>query len=143
MGQYLADNELRPDLILCSPALRTRDTLAKLLPYLGGIREIRFLPDLYEQMAADYIGIIGSFGADAENLMVIGHNSATHETAVALAADNPGQHFPALAMSFPTAAMAIFSTNTPWPDIGPANVVLENYIRPRPLREQHDTDAHE
>ena len=139
MGRFLTDERIRPDLILCSPSRRTRDTLARLLPHLGGLREIQFIPGLYEQMAGDYLGIVRAFGADAENLMLIGHNSATHETAVALAVGSHGPDFADLATAFPTAAMAIFETNAIWSEIGPENVTLERYVQPRLLREQDDT----
>ena len=139
MGRFLADEQIRPDLILCSPARRTRDTLARLLPYLGGLREAQFVPSLYEQMAGDYLGIIRAFGADADTLLVIGHNSATHETAVTLAAASRGATFSSLATAFPTAAMAIFSTDAIWSEVRPDNMVLQDYVIPRRLQELDGT----
>ncbi len=141
MGRYLTDKQIRPDLVLCSPSRRTRDTLARLLPHLGGLREIQFVPSLYEHMAGEYLGIIRAFGADAESLMVIGHNSATHETAVGLAAGSPRPDFANLATAFPTAAMATFSTDAIWSEIQPDNVFLESYVLPRHLQEEDEAEA--
>ena len=138
IGVYLAETQIQPDRILCSPSRRTRETLAKLLPCCSNLREILFIPSLYENMASDYLGVIRAFGADADTLMVIGHNSATHETAVSLASANPGPDFPALATAFPTAAIAVFSTETFWSEIGPENMTLDTYVLPRVLQEKDD-----
>ena len=35
MGSYLRAHPIRPDLVLCSPAARTRETLALVTPSLG------------------------------------------------------------------------------------------------------------
>ena len=134
MARYLAEEEIQPDRVLCSPAHRTKETFARILPHLTRLRGVQFLPSLYEDMSADYLAIIRAFGAEAESLMVIGHNSATHETAVALAAGKRGPHFPALASAFPTAAMAVFSTASIWAEVGPENSILENYVLPRALQ---------
>src|SRR5262245_16535230 len=36
MGAFMAENGIEPELILCSPAVRTRQTLDLVLPYLAG-----------------------------------------------------------------------------------------------------------
>lgn len=128
IGQHLLETEIQPDRILCSPARRTRETLARLLPHCRRIREILFIPSLYDGMNSDYLAIIRAYGADADTLMVIGHNSAMHETAVMLASGHPGSDFPALATAFPTAATAIFTTESYWSEIGPETMQLKSYI---------------
>ena len=135
VGRHLAQTDMQPDRILCSPARRTRETLAKLLPYCTNLREILFVPGLYEGMGSDYLAIIRAYGADADNLMLIGHNSAMHETAVSLASGDPGPEFNTLATVFPTGATAVFSTDAYWSEIGPDNVKLVSYVLPRTLQE--------
>ena len=36
MGAFMAEHGIEPDLVLCSPAVRTRQTLDLVLPYLAG-----------------------------------------------------------------------------------------------------------
>ncbi len=133
VGQHLAKTANQPERILCSPARRTRESLARLLPHFNALREILFIPSLYESMGSDYLAIIRAYGADADRLMVIGHNSAVHETALTLAAGNPGPEFPSLATAFPTAATAIFATDSYWSEVAPDNMTLESYVLPRDL----------
>jgi phosphohistidine phosphatase len=144
ISQHLAETAIQPDRILCSPARRTRETLAKLLPHCTALREILFVPSLYEGMGTDYLSIIRAYGADADNLMLIGHNSAMHETAVNLASGDPGPEFQTLATIFPTGATAFFSTEAYWSEVGPENVKLESYVMPRALQaEDEETGSDE
>ncbi len=84
VAKAIADRGLAPDRILCSPARRTRETLAALLPYLGGEGHVSIDPRLYEQGDGDYRGVIAASGGDAATLMVIGHNPAIQATALVL-----------------------------------------------------------
>lgn len=138
IGHHLAENAIQPERILCSPSRRTRETLARLLPHCNALREILFVPHLYESMGSDYLAIIRAYGADADTLMVIGHNSAMHETAVALASGHPSPEFSSLATAFPTAATAIFKTDSYWSEVGPDNVTLESYVLARVLDTEVD-----
>jgi phosphohistidine phosphatase len=141
IGRHLRDINIQPDRILCSPSRRTRETLAKMLPYCTALREVLFIPSLYEGMRNDYLAIIRAYGADSECMMVIGHNSATHDTAVKLAAGDPGPDFQALASTFPTGATAIFSTDMVWSEVGPGNVRLDLFVVPRELPPDSDDDT--
>ena len=138
IGRHIAEMNVQPDRILCSPSRRTRETLAKMLPFCTQLREILFVPSLYEGMSKDYLAIIRAYGADADCLMLIGHNSATHDTAVKLASGDPGPDFQALASAFPTAATAIFSTDVIWSEVGPGNIRLDLFVLPRDLPEDDD-----
>jgi phosphohistidine phosphatase len=140
IGRHLTETGVQPDRILCSPARRTRETLAKMLPFFTALREILFVPGLYEGMENDYLAIIRAYGADADTLMVIGHNSATHETAVRLAAADPGPNFQTLSTTFPTGATAIFSTDIFWSEVAPENVRLDAFILPRVLEAEDQID---
>lgn len=133
IGRHLRELKVQPDRILCSPSRRTRETLARMLPYCTSLREILFIPHLYEGMRDDYLAIIRAYGGDADCMMVIGHNSATHDTAVKLAAGDPGPDFQALASTFPTGATAIFSTDMVWSEVGPGNIRLDLFVVPRDL----------
>ncbi|MDR3578012.1 MAG: histidine phosphatase family protein [Anaerolineaceae bacterium] len=74
MGQILADKELVPQMILCSPALRARLT-AELVAEKSGYRgEITFNDTFYMAEPAVYAGALSSLPDDVERVMLIGHN---------------------------------------------------------------------
>ncbi|NOX94757.1 MAG: histidine phosphatase family protein, partial [Alphaproteobacteria bacterium] len=47
MGVYMKENRLIPDYILCSSAVRTRQTLELILPYFDDATEVIFSDRLY------------------------------------------------------------------------------------------------
>ena len=75
MGKAIAAEP--PDLILCSPAKRTRETLAEILPALPNKPRAVYVDALYSA-PGDYAEIIADNGDDAERLLVVGHNPTIH-----------------------------------------------------------------
>jgi phosphohistidine phosphatase len=74
-----------PDLVLCSPAVRARETADLVMPALPGAR---FEVDdaLYSQDAPGLIGWLRILDPEVSSLMVVGHNPTLHELCVMLAA---------------------------------------------------------
>lgn len=134
MGHYLGKEKLFPDLILCSAAQRTRETLAHLLPFLPCETTIRTLSSLYSDSEADYIGHIRHYGDGAQNLMVIGHNPATEDTALELtgqAADGAREE---LETKYPSGALAVLDFELDnWAGLLPGTGSLDRFIIPRSL----------
>lgn len=75
-------NELgfKPELILCSPALRTKQTAELFCEKLKyDFNKIVFDMRLYESSAEDYLEVVRETNKEIETLVVIGHNpSVTH-----------------------------------------------------------------
>jgi phosphohistidine phosphatase len=134
MAEAMVARGLTPDLILCSPARRTRETLAALEPGLGNGREVVFVEALYSGPEVDYRRIIAAQGGGAGRLLVIGHNPRIHATALALVGDGDKGARAHLAHKYPTGALAVieFDADT-WPDIADASGQLVAFIRPHDL----------
>lgn len=134
MAAYFADKDLLPDLILCSSAQRTRETLAHLLPYLDGEYDIRVQADLYYQNEDTYLSILRKEGGSARTLLLIGHNPATEETALSLAGSGPEDAIEEMGMKYPTGALAIldFEIET-WAKLEPETGHLDRFVKPRDL----------
>lgn len=73
-GQRICEELPRPDLVLCSPARRTRDTLAFLVPELVDPRAARYEDDLYQASAPELLHRIHEVPAETRTLLVIAHN---------------------------------------------------------------------
>ncbi|MBD1547836.1 SixA phosphatase family protein [Roseibium aggregatum] len=134
IAAYFADQDLLPDLILCSSAQRTRETLAHLLPFLDGEYDIRLMADLYDQNEDSYVPILQTNGGSARTLLLIGHNPAIEETALALVGSGPEDAIEDLGMKFPTGALAVldFQTDT-WAKLKPESGHLDRFVKPRNL----------
>lgn len=125
MGHWLAGH-MRPDLILCSDALRTRQTAEAVRPVLGSpLLELR--PDLYHASANAMLDLLQQ--QSAAQILLIGHNPGIGELAYGLA-QTPPSH-PRFA-DFPTAAAAVF--NLPdWDSLTPHGAQLTAFAIPRDL----------
>jgi len=117
-----------PDMILCSPALRTRETMADVISQFASEPKIALVEALYEPAGATYIDAIAAHGGDAKRLLIVGHNPAIQATALALV----GAAGAKLAAKFPTCSLAIISfKDRDWSAIKPGKGRLVSFRRPR------------
>ena len=75
MGEVLNDKKVRPDLIICSPAKRTRKTaleIAERLRYPD--KKILFDENLYEASSNTILEIIKNIDDKFDSVMIFGHN---------------------------------------------------------------------
>lgn len=146
MGAYIAAAGLKPDLVLCSTAERTRQTLSLMLPHLGEPQpEIDYAPALYLAAASELIERIRTIApppggpgdprsAMPRRVMLVGHNPGMHSAAMTLAGSGRRHDITALASKFPTAALAVLTFDSPrWRDVRPASGHLAAFVTPRTL----------
>ncbi len=74
MGRVLAREGLCPQVILCSDAVRARETADEAISAFVPEPDRYDLPELYDTGAGDYRRAIGIYGGSAQRLMVVGHN---------------------------------------------------------------------
>lgn len=80
IGDTMRREGWTPDLVLCSAAARTRETLS-----LAAISApVQFLHEIYDLMGADLVDLIRSRGGAARSLALVGHNTAMDTTALKL-----------------------------------------------------------
>ena len=71
-------NGIIPDLILCSPALRARETLAAANNELG-VGHIVYEDGIYGANPGELLGLIEKYSRISGNLMITGHNPGLDE----------------------------------------------------------------
>ena len=133
MGAYMARQKLAPDLILCSSAVRARQTLELVRPHLGN-PATEFADALYLATPAALLARVRKLGADVAAVMLIGHNPGLHTLAVSLSGGGEKAGLAALAAKFPTAALAVVTFATrDWPAIAPGSGRLAEFMAPKRL----------
>jgi phosphohistidine phosphatase len=132
MRDYLDAEDIRPDLVLCSSALRTRETLARILPGLGSELTVRIEPSVYSSDADALLPRLQQLPADVGSVMLIGHNPAMQELGSLLAGG--GDRLDELRRGFPTAALAELDLHVgSWRELAPGTGRLTRFIVPREL----------
>jgi phosphohistidine phosphatase len=132
MRDHIVAERIRPALVLCSSALRTRQTLARILPAFEHDLVVRIESSLYTLDAASVLDRLRAVPDGVASVMLIGHNPAIQELAVLLATRGDG--LDQLAQKFPTAALAeIELPVSSWHEVGEARGELSRFVVPREL----------
>jgi phosphohistidine phosphatase len=130
MGAHLRNEGLRPDVVLCSPSRRTRETL-ELLEFPGA--EVTYLDELYGASAHVLLAGAREVRDDAEVVAVVGHNPGIQDLSIELASDDAAAGAVRLRQKFPTCAVAIFDVDGAWHDVATGRVRLASFVVPKDL----------
>jgi phosphohistidine phosphatase len=134
MGRHLAASGLQPDLVLCSPARRTVETLDRVRPHLCAVGEARLAPGLYGASAEGIVDLLRSVSNAVDDLLVVGHEPALSELAALVAIRDESSAWERLRQKFPTGACAeIHLSVTEWRSLAPGCGRLERFSTPRDL----------
>ncbi len=135
MGAWLHANGPRPDLVLCSSAVRTRQTLERLLIELRPPRpEVVIEPALYLATATAMLALVRKVRPDVCNLMIVGHNPGMHALALDLTGTGLRRDIASMAMKFPTCGLAVLTFAVEaWSEVRPASGQLVKFLPPRSL----------
>lgn len=74
MGEFLAERDLLPDLIVSSPAERAKQTTDLFTEASGYDGDLRFEPAIYHAFAGDLLAVVRGLPDAAERVMLVGHN---------------------------------------------------------------------
>lgn len=126
MGDLLKEAELVPQLILCSPAVRTRLTAEAVAKQSGYTGEIQYFDSFYMGEADDYLKKLVKLPDEIERVMVIGHNPGLEALMQVLSEQ---------VEALPTASIAYLSLPIDhWKDLTPETESQLNEIwRPKSL----------
>lgn len=126
------------DLVLCSSARRTRETLDFVLDELTPRPRTSIEDELYLASREKLTARLRRIDAGDANVVLIGHNPGLYELAIALA-DANSRAFPALASGkFPTAACVSFCVPADWSVLGSSRHELISYVTPESLADEDD-----
>ena len=131
MAEHLGRKGIAPELVLCSPSRRTRQTLKRLAPALGKRANVQINPALYAAPEADLLEVLHEVPDEVESVMVIGHNPGIQDLALNLA--RPGSESARVRSKFPTAALATLELNGTWRELAPGSAELVSLVKPKEL----------
>src|SRR6478735_868396 len=89
-GRWLAEHQLVPDCVLCSPARRTRETLESVLAAIGYVDQ-RLEPAIYEATAGTLAELADNH-RDAGRLLLVGHNPGLEHLAALMHSGQSGDY---------------------------------------------------
>ncbi len=133
-GRIRQESGLNPNRILRARSQRTRETLARILPYQPREAQDHVQSDIEDQGDLRNTSSIRLHGGRAQQLLIIGHNPATEQTAIELAGTGEAEALADLRIKYPTGAISVFDFDiTDWADLQTGTGHLERFIKPRDL----------
>lgn len=133
MAEHMVRHVPRPDLILCSTAMRTRQTLAPLVAVLGNpTPPISLEKGLYLASEEELLERLQALSEEVGTVLLIGHNDGIGQLAATLPAQGPEETLARLRDKYPTGALAVLHPAPgPWSDLAPGVCELQSFVRPR------------
>jgi phosphohistidine phosphatase len=131
IAAHLSAAGIEPDVVLCSSARRTRETLEGVA--VGGEHVIE--PALYSATTEEVMDRLRQLPDDVSSAMLIGHNPAAQMLVLRLTNhDGDGGEDPerdAVKSKFPTGALAALAFDCDWRDLAPGCARLEEFTSPK------------
>lgn len=133
-GAALAKAAVKPSLVLCSSAARTRETLKLAQPFIGLPKdaEIIFDDKLYLASPVTLMEAVRDIPAAHSSVLLVGHNPGLHALAATLAGKGANAALESLNLRYPTAALAVLKIDrAKWRDVRPGDGKLELFWTPK------------
>lgn len=125
LGRRLRSDGVSPDLVLCSPARRARETLEGMAEARDALAPADYDDVLYLADSDTLLRNLRSVPAQTQCLLLIGHNPGLEELVRSLAPANV-----AVQSGIPAAGLAIFQISGAWVDLGQATARLAAFLTP-------------
>lgn len=123
VGKWLKNQNIKPDLIICSPAVRTRLTCELVTQAASWNTAIEFDERVYLATTDTLLDVVRGVSDQHNNLLLIGHNPGMEDLLEYLTHE---------ARRFPTAAFASVELNVKsWSETKATGARLQHFLLPR------------
>ena len=132
MGQWLNNQDLKPELLLASPAERARQTILAVAEQLG-VKDsgVSFDKDLYLADRATLLKVLQVVPDSIDSVLLVAHNPGLDNLVEWLAGEPPP--FSDSGKLMTTAAIAMFDVPKGWSRLKRGGLSLQQLLRPREL----------
>ncbi|WP_250279109.1 histidine phosphatase family protein [Frankia sp. Cppng1_Ct_nod] len=130
IAEHLRADRLVPDLVLCSSARRTRETVEHIAGALPPDIPVLAEDRLYLAEVSDLLDRLRELDDGVPTVLLVGHNPGIHALAAGLLPVGERPRIP----TFPTAALAVEDLAVGrWAELGPSTTRLVSFATPRSL----------
>ncbi|GAB3518808.1 SixA phosphatase family protein [Arthrobacter monumenti] len=132
-GKWLVEHNAVPDFILCSSALRARQTCTWICQELREKAPTAKLEDgLYDASETRILTLINHVPETVQSLLVITHLPAVQALALRLAADDSEEEaYTDVALSYPTGGISVLEHDLKWAELDDRDCRLTAFAAPR------------
>ena len=133
IGKALAAKGFLPQKVLCSSAVRTRETLDNIIGSFETAPQVTYTDKLYSSGLSDYVEMIQA-EAEPVSIMVIGHNPMCGALAASMPGSGNEEAISKIAYKYPTAAVSIIDFDIErWSDVAQRTGIMVDCLIPSEL----------
>jgi phosphohistidine phosphatase len=131
-GTWLREHGRVPDLVLCSPARRTRETWQLAATTLKASPPVTYDGRIYDADVTLLLRTIADCAEQAASVLLIGHFPGVRDLTLHLAGDgSDGDALERVRTKFPTSGIAVLAIPTGWTELAPGVGRLTDFAVPR------------
>ena len=134
VGAYLANHSFRPDQVLVSPSVRTRETWQQIAAALRTAPDAAFDERIYNATTQTLFNVVAETPDTVGAVLLLGHNPGLHELAMLLVATGDIDTRERLRENFPTSGIAVidFALDS-WSKLHSRSGRLERFVSPKAI----------
>lgn len=133
LDRHMRAAGIAPGLVLCSPAVRARQTWEGVAPGLPAGTPVEVDDALYGAGADDLLRRLRGLPSDLASVLVVGHNPGLADLTLGLVGHGDRALRRRLETKFPTGALATLDAPGAWHDLAWQTSTLLAYVVPRDL----------
>lgn len=133
MALHLAHAAPPPARVLCSTAVRARQTLDAVLGALSAPPPVSLEPELYLAPAGALLTRLQALPEEADPVLLVGHNPGLEDLVQGLAGRGEEHAMRSLREGLKTATLAVLECPAPWAELAPRSAHLAALVRPQDL----------
>jgi phosphohistidine phosphatase len=134
MGAFLREHNLKPDFVLCSTAVRTRQTLELASDAWQPKPRTKHEGALYLAEPISLLERVRRTPGTVRHLMIVGHNPGLQILGLELIGDGDPEQINAISDKLPTGGLIVITFDAKsWSDVGPGKGRLAHFATPKLL----------
>jgi phosphohistidine phosphatase len=124
---WLVTTGLRPDLVLCSTALRARQTWSAVEAFLA-VPDVRVVEEVHRTSALALVEVLAALPEQVGTVLVVGHEPVLSGAALALAGPtSDGAALARVRAGLGTGSVAVLQQHGAWSELQADSCVLESH----------------
>ena len=138
VAKHIHSLGFKPELTLCSSAVRCKQTLELVIPYFSKTMHTRYLDDLYLAPERAILEMIKSIKLSIDQMLVIGHNPGLSDLSQSLIYSSNKKNDYFETQQFPTSAASIFEMSiNNWVNFKLSESKIIDFVTPKNLMEKN------
>jgi phosphohistidine phosphatase len=128
IGRWLSERSLRPDLVFCSTAIRTKQTWEYAMAGGATAGEVQYRHEIYHAWVPELLTLIRNVGEEIHTLLVLGHAPGIPDLVENICVRTQSSDWAQMDSKFPTSGLAVVNVPGPWKELGKARAELASFV---------------